>query len=247
MKGKRYGLLAIISVVAFALFVGATCAGDTTVQNGGDNQQHGVSVAGEGKVQGKPDVAMLSLGVSVLANDVASARDRAANELDAMINSMKANGVADKDIQTQQLNISPEYDYTNGRQLLKGFRVSNTVSAKVRDINKTGKVVDDAVAAGGNDVQIQGISFTIDKPDDLQSQAREQAIADARSKAETLAKASGVSLGDAISITEGGGVQPLPASPALLDRAASGAAAETPIQPGELDVTVTVNVVWAIK
>ena len=121
--------------------------------------------------------------------------------------------------------------------------MSNSVSAKVRDINATGKVVDDAVNAGGNDVQIQGISFTIDKPDDLQRQAREQAIADARDKADTLAKAGGVSLGDAISITEGGGVQPVQASPA----AASGPAAQTPIQPGELDVTVTVNVTWAIR
>ena len=102
------------------------------------------------------------------------------------------------------------------------------------------------VNAGGNDVQIQGVSFTIDKPDDLQRQAREQAIADARDKADTLAKASGVSLGDAISISEGGGVQPVPAT-AAFDRAAGAAAPQTPIQPGELDVTVTVNVTWAIK
>ena len=247
MNVRRLAVLGAAGALLFLALVAATCgSGSTTVQNG-DNQPHGVSVAGEGKVQGKPDLALLSLGVSALADDVSTARDRASNELDAMIASMKKNGVADKDIQTQQLNISPEYDYSNGKQLLKGFRVSNSVSAKVRDINATGKVVDDAVNAGGNDVQIQGISFTIDKPDDLQRQAREQAIADARDKADTLAKAGGVSLGDAISITEGGGVQPVQASPAAFDRAASGPAAQTPIQPGELDVTVTVNVTWAIR
>src|SRR4051812_32040197 len=246
MNIKRLALVSTLGAFTFLALVAATCGSGTTtnVQNG-DNQPHGVSVAGEGKVQGKPDLALLSLGVSALADDVATARDRASTELDAMIASMKKNGVGDKDIQTQQLNISPEYDYSNGKQLLKGFRVSNTVTAKVRDINATGKVVDDAVNAGGNDVQIQGVSFTIDKPDDLQRQAREQAIADARDKADTLAKASGVSLGDAISITEGGGVQPVAASPDALDRA--GSAAQTPIQPGELDVAVTVNVTWAIK
>src|SRR5438067_8364447 len=246
MNVKTFTALAGLSAFALVALVAATCgSGSTTVQNG-DNQPHGVSVAGEGKVQGKPDLALLSLGVSALADDVASARDRESNELDSMIASMKKNGVADKDIQTQQLNIAPEYDYSAGKQLLKDFRVSNSVTAKVRDINATGRVVDDAVNAGGNDVQIQAVSFTIDKPDDLQRQAREQAIADARDKADTLAKASGVSLGDAISITEGGGVQPVPAT-AAFDRAAGAAAPQTPIQPGELDVTVTVNVTWAIK
>jgi hypothetical protein len=219
----------------------------TTTLQTDTNQTHGISVSGEGKVQGKPDVAQLSLGVSVLKDTVAAARDQAATSLTAITAAVKADGVADKDIQTTQLDISPQYDYNNGNQTLKGFRVTNTVSVKVRDINAASKVVDDAVTAGGDDTQIQGITFTIDKPEDLQQQARTAAVADAKAKAQTLASASGVGLGDAIVISEGGGVQPITYDSAALKSAGAAAAPATPIQPGQLDVTIDVSITWAIK
>ena len=112
-----------------------------------------------------------------------------------------------------QSNISPEYDYSNGKQKLTGFRVTNVVSAKIRDIGKTTKVVDDAVTAGGNDVQVQNISFTIDDPEDLKKQAREAAVADAKAKAQTLASATGVAVGEPISISESSAVSPIPSPP----------------------------------
>ena len=242
--------LAVIGAVAFVALGASTCGslGSTTTTIQGDsNGVHGITVSGEGKVTGKPDVAQLTLGVSVLRPTVAAARDQAASSLTAMTNAVKADGVADKDIQTQQLNIQPEYDYSNNKQRLTGFRVTNTVSVKVRNIDSTSKVVDDAVAAGGDDTQLQGISFTIDKPDDLKQQARQLAVADAKAKAQTLASASGVSVGDAIDINEGGGVQPVVYSGAAYDAAKSVAAPATPIQPGELDITIDVNITWAIK
>jgi uncharacterized protein YggE len=248
MKRTRLAISGVLGAAAFLAFGAATCGdfSSSTVQSGPD-QAHGISVAGEGKVQGKPDIAQIQLGVSVLRDTVAAARDQAATSLTAMTNSLKANGIADKDIQTQQLNISPEYDYTNGKQLLKGFRVTNVLSAKLRDINTTSKVVDDAVVAGGDDTQIQGITFTIDNPAELQKQAREKAVADARSRAETLASAAGAELGDVMAISEGGGVQPVMYSGAMLDTMKTAAAPETPIQPGELDVTIDVSVTWGLK
>ena len=248
MKRTRLAVITVLGAAAFLAFGAATCGdfSSNTVQSSPD-QQHGISVSGEGKVQGRPDIAQLSLGVSVLRDTVAAARDQAAQSLTAMTNSLKANGVADKDIQTQQLNISPEYDYTNGRQLLKGFRVTNVLSAKVRNIDTTSKVVDDAVVAGGNDTQIQGISFTIDNPADLQKQAREKAVADAKDRAETLASAAGAQLGSVMAISEGGGVQPVVYSGAMYDAAKAAAAPATPIQPGELDVTINVTVTWGLK
>ncbi len=249
MKQGRLAIIGVLGAAAFLAFGAATCGAfgstTTTVQSG-TNQPSGISVSGQGKVTGKPDLAQLRLGVSVLSDTVAAARDQAATSLTAITKAMKADGVADKDIQTEQLNISPEYDYTNGRQLLKGFRVTNVVSVKVRDINSTSKVVDDAVNAGGNDTQIQSIAFTIDKPADLQRQAREAAVADAKAKAQTLASASGVSLGPVTAISEAGGVQPIMYSGAEF-AAKPAAAPATPIQPGELDVTVTVSATWAIK
>ena len=247
MKRSRMVLFAALGGATLLASAAATCAGDTTTRvetmNGG---QTGITVSGMGKATSKPDVARLTLGVSVLGDSVQEARDRAAGSLDGMLRTLKTNGVADKDIQTQQFNIQPEYDYSNNKQQLRGFRINNVVTATVRNINSTSKVVDDAVTAGGSDTQIQSIAFTIDKPDDLKRQAREAAVADAKSKAETLARAAGVSLGDAITISEGGYT---PLQLQYSQRAASDtiSAPSTPIQPGELDISVDVSVTWAIK
>ncbi|TAK67983.1 MAG: DUF541 domain-containing protein [Dehalococcoidia bacterium] len=248
MNTRRIALITIAGVALFVATVAATCGNTTTrVENTGPNQQTGITVSGEGKATGKPDVAMITLGVSRLADTVDAARNGAATSLDAMIKSMTGNGVSKDDIQTQQFNISPEYDYTNGKQLLKGFRVTNVVTAKLRDINKTSTVVDDAITAGGNDVQVQNIAFTIDNPDDLKKQAREAAVADAKAKAQTLASATGVSVGEPISITEGVASMPPIAYDIARGAAAPEAAPATPIEPGTQDVTITVSVTWSIQ
>src|SRR5438093_9174974 len=105
--------------LAAALLVGtiaATCGDSTTRVETNSNAAQGIVVSGNGKATGKPDVAQITLGVSKLADTVQQARDDAASSLDAMIKTVQANGVSKDDIQTQQFNISPEYDYTNGRQ-----------------------------------------------------------------------------------------------------------------------------------
>jgi len=247
MNTRRIAFISLAAAALFVATVAATCGNTTTrVENTGANQPTGITVSGEGTATGKPDVAMITLGVSRLENTVDAARNGAATSLDAMIKSMTGNGVSKDDIQTQQFNISPEYDYSNGKQTLKGFRVTNVVTAKVRDINSTSKVVDDAITAGGNDVQVQNIAFTIDNPDDLKKQAREAAVADAKAKAQTLASATGVSVGEPISITESAATTP-PIAYDVARGAASAPAPATPIEPGTQDVTVTVSVTWSIK
>lgn len=248
MDMKRNHILVLVTLSALVALsaVAATCGNSTTRVESGANS-NGIIVSGEGKATAKPDLAQISLGVSKLADTVEQARSEAASSLDAMIQTLRANGVAKDDIQTQQFNIAPEYDYSNGRQLLKGFRVTNVLVAKIRDIDKTGKVVDDAVTAGGDNAQVQGISFTIDKPEDLQRQARERAVADAKSKAQTLAGATGVSVGDPIAISETNTQR----GPEILNTgtfdSARAAAPSTPIETGTLDITVSVNVTWSIK
>ncbi len=248
MKRRTILVFAGLSTVVLLGAVAATC-GDTTtrVENSGGGPAQGIVVSGEGKATGKPDIAQIMLGVSKLSDTVEQARNDAASSLDAMIKSATANGVAKDDIQTQQFNISPEYDYNNGRQALKGFRVTNVVSIKLRDINKTSKVVDDAVSAGGDNAQVQGISFTIAKPEDLQRKARENAVADAKTKAQTLAGATGVSVGDPIAISETNAPGPILYNKGALADNVQAAAPSTPIEPGTLDVTVSVNVTWSIK
>ncbi|MBI5287649.1 MAG: SIMPL domain-containing protein [Chloroflexi bacterium] len=248
MSTKRWMVLVGLSGAVFLSLVAATCGSTkTTIQNT-ESQTHGISVSGQGKIAGKPDLANISLGVSALAPTVAEARTQAATSLGAMIDSMKANGVDEKDIQTSSLSIYPEYNYMNdGRQELRGFRVQNTVNAKIRDIDKTGEIVDEAVDAGGNDTTINGISFSIENPDELKKQAREEAVADARARAETLASAAGVSLGDAINISESSYAPPVFYEGRAAADAAGAPAPETPIEAGELDVTVDVSITFAIN
>lgn len=228
-------------------FAAIACGDETTkIENVGGEVTRGISVSGEGKVTAAPDMAVITIGVSVLKPTVAEARDAAALSLDAMIASMKANGVAEKDIQTQALSIYPEYDYRDDKQTLRGYRVQNTVVAKIRDLDKTSDVIDGAVTEGGDNATIQGISFTIDDPESLREEARTKAIEDAKRKAQTLADASGVEIGEPITISEGGFAVP------VLERGLGGADAaapgvSTPIEPGELDVVVNVSVTWEIK
>jgi uncharacterized protein YggE len=238
--------IAGIMFSAVALLGAAACTDKTTVQVPSQQQQTGITVSGDGKATGTPDVANIQLGVSKLADTVADARSQAAASMDAMVTSMKNNGIDAKDIQTQQLSIAPEYDYSGAKQVLKGFRVTNIVSAKIRKIDDTSKIVDDAVTAGGNDAQVQGISFSIDNPDDLKAQARKDAMADARARAETLAKEAGVTLGAPITISESNVVVPIPFA-AGAEAARDTVTPSTPIEPGTQDVTVTVNVTWSIK
>ncbi|MEX2245576.1 MAG: SIMPL domain-containing protein [Dehalococcoidia bacterium] len=246
MNRTRMIFAAALMLVSLA-FAGAVCGDETTTVQQDRASDTGITVSGEGKVTAEPDMALITLGVSVLAPTVAEARDRAATALDAMITSMKGHGVDDNDIQTQGLSIYPEYDYSGNQQVLRGFRMQNTVTAKIRSIDDTSAIVDDAVTAGGDSVSIQSIGFTIDKPDDLRQQAREAAVRDARARAETLASAGGVDLGDPISISEGSSFEP----PVLLRDGfaedAAQTAPSTPIQPGELDVVVSVSVTFAIK
>lgn len=236
--------MAIVPLV----FAAAVCGSETTrIENTPPDQVRGITVSGEGKVTGKPDLALITLGVSTLRPSVAEARDAAATALTGIIDSMKANGVADDDIQTSQLSIYPEYDYSGNTQRLTGFRVTNTVTAKLRDIDNTSKVVDDAVTNGGDETTIQGISFTIDNPESLAAQAREAAVADAKKRAETLAAASGVKVGNPINISESGGAVPIPYAERAGAAADSQATPNTPIEPGELDVIIYVNVTWEIE
>lgn len=249
MNRRKLGAVAGLGVLLLLSIAAAGCGDEVTRVGAQDQSQKGISVNGEGKVSGKPDIANLTLGVMAEASTVQGARDQAAASLDAMIKSLKANGVDDKDIQTQQLSIQPQYDYNNNKQELRGFQVTNIVSVKLRDINKTSQVVDDAVTAGGNNTTIQNLAFTIDNPTELQKQAREAAVADAKAKAETLAKAAGVNVGEALFISESS-YSPGPyylGANASAELSARDAAPATPIQAGELDVIINVSVTWNIN
>ena len=245
---KQVAIIALIVSGVLAL-LGTACEPDKiSVASTDSNSDHGITVSGEGKATATPDVAILSLGISTLRPTVAEARDEAATVMQSLIDSVKGNGVAEKDIQSTQLSIYPEYDYSIvSTPKIIGYRVTNTVTVKVRDINKTSDVLDSAVAAGGDLTQVQGISFTIDDPTELKDQAREDAVNDAKARAQRLADTAGVKLGDPIAIVESSVTPPTPLTYAARGDLAGAEAAKTPIETGELDINLTVQVVFAIK
>ena len=206
-----------------------------------------VQVSGTGVVAGAPDVVVLSIGVSVERDTVKQARTEAAEAMAGMIESLKGNGLLDPDIQTQHFSIYQQYDYSKGRREFRGYSVTNTVSAKIRDLDTVGNVIDDAAEAGGDLVEINSIQFTIDDTTKLKMQARVAAMQAAQAKAQTLATEGGVKLGKPISISESGDFY-VP-QPFNLDFARGEAAsvADTPIQSGQLQITVTVNVTYEIE
>jgi len=214
---------------------------------GSSSQQTGIWVSGTGEVTVTPDVAILTLGVQAQEATVKAAQSEASTAMNAVVDALKTNGVADKDIQTQWYSISPvtKWDDKTNEQITTGYSVTNTVTAKIRDISKAGTIIDAVTEAGGDLTRINGISFTVDDQTAYYTQAREKAMQDAAAKAQQLASLAGVNLGKAIYISESGSYY-IP-QPIRLYDAASGVSASTPISAGELDVTITVQVGYAIE
>jgi uncharacterized protein YggE len=200
-----------------------------------------VTVDGVGIVDAPPDTAIVQLGVSVQAGTVAAASAQAATAASAVIAAVKADGVADADIQTQQFTISPIYD----NQTITGYTVTNVLQVKVRAIDRVGQLVDHAVAAGGNAAVVQGITFTIDDTSALAHQARQLAMSDAKAKADDFAAAAGLTAGRAVQIIETSAPEPprVLAAPA----AARPGATFTPVQGGTLQVRVQVTVSYVLQ
>ena len=201
----------------------------------------GVSVVGEGIVQAQPNVARITIGADVTDASLANAQAEAARRMDAVVSKMKDDGIADTDIRTVAYNVTPQYDQN---QALRGYEVLNQVDVRTTNVGGLGALLDDAVAAGAT--RIYGISFESSDMESLKNQARDQAMANALAKAQQLAKDGGVSLGRPIAIDESdtGGVTPVQLRSAA---PAAQAAPQTPIQPGQLQVSTTVRVVYAIQ
>ena len=215
----------------------------------------GIQVTGEGKVTITPDLALLNLGVEAMADTVAEARADAATAMAAVIAALKANGIADADVQTSYFNISPEYTYQEvsrgdsrySERVLVGYLVTNNVTAKVRNLDSVGATIDATAEAGGNAARIQNIRFTVEDSSSAKAQARESAVKDALDKADHFASLAGVNRGSLLSISESGGGVPITRSFAFDSFAMSENAAATPISAGELEIAIYVQAVFAIE
>jgi uncharacterized protein YggE len=209
-----------------------------------------IQVEGNGHVSIPPDKADLTLSVEVQAKSAEVAHDQAAKVMTSLINAVKNENVADKDIQTRYVSLSPIYSQDTANKI-NGYQLSNQITVYVHDIGKVSAIIDSAVKAGGNQVRVQGINLGIDNPDVALTKAREKAYANARTKAEQYAKLAGVTLDRAIHISEGTGALPISTSyPEMsLLKGSIGASVPppTPIQIGEQEVSVTVNVIFEVE
>jgi len=238
--------MAMIGGLAVVL---AACGGTTpqaiTVNNA-EASRMGISVTGMGEVTGAPDTVQVDLGVSILGATVDEATTGAAQRADALIAALTSNGVASEDITTTEYSIYPEYDFSSNEQRLVGYRVNNTVRAKIRDVQTTGAVLDSATSAGGDETRISGLRFSIEDNAELVTAARQAAWDDAFAKATELADLSGQTLGPATSISETVSNPPVPI-PYATDDAAGAERALTPIEPGSSAVTITLEVEFSFE
>ncbi|MGD0019206.1 MAG: SIMPL domain-containing protein [Candidatus Limnocylindrales bacterium] len=206
--------------------------------------EHTVTVSGVGEVSVAPDTADVMIGVSVTKPTVKDARAGAATSMTAIIAAVKKVGIADKDIVTTNVSLSPVYDYTSSAPRLTGYQFSNSLKVTVRDLTKVADVIDDSSTAGAT--IIQGISFRLDNPKSVETQARQLAMADARSRADALAQAAGVSIKGVATINETSASSPINYYPSYAAAGVSKDAVSTPIQTGTTDITVQVTVSYLI-
>ena len=208
-----------------------------------------ISVTGEGMVSVPPDLAQIDAGVASDGKTAREASDANNAAMNKVVLALKGAGIADKDYQTSRLSLQPQYVQAHpgsavpGPPTVVGYRASNRVTIKLRDVARVASVIDTLVTAGAND--IGNISFTVTQASKLLDDAREKAVADARRKAEIYARAAGVTLGAPLSIAEEGA--PVPTFRAKALAVAPMAAGVPPVAQGEETLSVTVSVTWAIK
>ncbi len=207
----------------------------------------GISVVGEGRAMATPDRAVFHVGVEVRRPSVQEARAGSAEAIGRMLEALRGAGVAAEDVQTSQLTIQPEYEYTEQGRRFLGYLATNTLSVRVTDLDRVATAIDAAVTAGGDAARFDGLRFELVDPSAPRAEARRRAVEDARARAEQLAAASGVTLGDAVAVEEvqSGGQPPQPMM--RMEAAAAPAGGPTPVAPGTTEIVVEVRARWEIR
>lgn len=253
---KVFILAAVLVVGVLVFFVG-----EMLYQNKALNQQntYQITVSGEGKVYAKPDVAVISLGVTAQAATVADVTKAGTEKMNAVISAVKALQIEEKDIQTTNYSLTPVYDNyvypvsssmiypVKTNATLKGYKLDQSIQVKIRDFTKVGDLISKSTSAGAN---LAGdLQFTIDNPEQFKDQARSKAIVEAKTKAQNLAKESGINLGKIINVYEN---YFYPAAYSINSKSAMGAGdvAQAPaptIQPGQQEINVTINLTYQVR
>lgn len=242
------GLAVVVLIVLFIADKGYSFS-RSIIKEKPDNT---ISMSAEGRVAAVPDLATVNLGVLAQGKNASAAEQEAVRKVNQIIEFVKSQGVDKKDIATTNFNISPRYDYRDGRSEIIGYEVTETVTVKVRGVDESteglGKILQGAVDNGSN--MIHGVTMTFDDPDNLRQEARKIAIAKAKDKAEDLAREAGIKLGKVVTISEAGSGYPAPypqfAYNEARDMAASKSVAPS-IEAGSQDIVANITVVFEVK
>jgi uncharacterized protein YggE len=234
----------VLAALAGCIVLSA-CAGPTSIAS--TEQPHTIVVNGSGMAYGKPDTAIVQLGVETRDADPAKAVSVNTDKMSAIISEMKKLGIADKDIQTSNFSVYAQQNYdSSGKPTEYTYVADNMVGITVRDLSKVGDALGKAVAAGAN--SINGVSFTVSDQTALEAEARDKAMADAKARAEQLAKAAGVTLDKPMQISESFN-NPIPYAVNVRAADSAGVAAQNPVpvQAGQIQVNLQVSVTYIIK
>ena len=243
------GLILVLGIIGLTgCEQGGAALGEITNLNL-SSQQQGIWVTGQGEVMAVPDIATLRLGIEAEEESVAEAQTQAAEAMDDVMTALTENGVAKNDIQTQYLSIQrvTKWDRVKEEEVVTGYRVTNMVTAKIRDMDKVGTIIDAVAAAGGDLTRVDSINFSVEDPTDYYEEAREEAMADAKAKARQLAELADVTLGKPTYISESFYAAPryVPMPGGIAPEVE--VVVETPISPGELEISLSVQVAYAIQ
>ena len=207
MKKKMLFIVALGLVVILAIPSLTGCAGPATAQVAASQvvisqQATGFWVSGKGEITVTPNLATLSVGVETMEVSVADAQAKAADGIKKVMKSLTDSGIDQKDIQTGYFYVTQRLNYSSYESNIIGYTVTNMLTVKIRDVNKTGDIINSAVAAAGDIVRISNLSFSVEDPSGVYKQAREKAVANARDKAQQYAQLMGVKLGSPTYVSE---------------------------------------------
>ena len=231
-----------LAVIATFILVAAATAGSARADD--DAPPRTITLTGQGEVSARPDTASVAAGVVTEAADARSAVRHNTAAVTGLFKALRDFGVAPRDMQTRGYTVSPSYTRPQPGQppAIQGYRVSNTIAVRVRDLSKLGDLLDRMVSAGAN--QMNGVRFYIEDSEKLTDRARIAAVKDARRKAGLYAEAAGVHVGHVISIRETGAERPRPILRAMVQAAPANG---VPVAAGEETVRVSVSVTYAIE
>ena len=203
------------------------------------------NVIGEGIVAAKPDIATLNVGIQAQGSTVKAAQDQINTAINKVSEAIKKLGVEQKDIQTTNYNINPNYDFQAGTQRIIGYSASTNLSIKVRNIDLVNQVIDEATANGAN--QVSGVSFDVDDKTKVENEARQKAVDADKTKAENAAKIAGFKLGRMVNYSENfeGGPRPMPLRMSV--GAPDAENLETAVEPGSSEIKVIVTLSYEIQ